>query len=414
MFFAVFVAVLLNACQPGSTATPVPPTVTLRPSDTSVPKSVSKISLVDSGQTIGSGPANSIALGDVDNDGDLDAFVAYGQWDQPAPNKVFLNDGQGHFVDSGQELGMKKSFGVGLGDFDRDGDLDAFVSNGDYYTGDENEIWFNRGDGQFELKQSIGKTNGMVLVGDLNGDGYLDAFLCNHILSDGSNGGHRVYLNDGTGRFTDSGQILGGNQEGRKGVLGDIDGDGDLDAVVGSYATGTEVWINDGTGHFMKDAQILGFQETREVALGDLDGNGSLDVFLARFKFPNQIWLNIANEGKTLFEITAQGDGGTKNSGVKLGDLDGDGDLDAFIVVSVYEETMPNRVMENDGHGNFADSGLRLGNDESQDVALGDLDGDGRLDAFVVNRTTPGRIYFNGSNTGAVLLPMSTRLDETV
>ena len=81
--------------------------------------------MVDSGQSLGSSDSWSVALGDVDADGDLDAVFAY--WSQP--NKVRLNDGAGNLTDSGQNLGSSDSIGVALGDVDADGDLDAFVAN---------------------------------------------------------------------------------------------------------------------------------------------------------------------------------------------------------------------------------------------------------------------------------------------
>ena len=64
---------------------------------------------------------------------------------------------------------------------------------------------------------------------------------------------------------------------------------------------------------------------------------------------------------------------------VALGDVDGDGDLDAFVANS----NQANRVWLNDGSGTFTDSGQSLGDSSSWAVALGDLDGDGDLDAFV-------------------------------
>jgi len=77
-----------------------------------------------------------VALGDLDGDGDLDAFVAnYGQ-----ANKVWVNNGDGNFT-AGQGLGSAYSYGVALGDLDGDGDLDAFVTN--YGGGQANKVWLN-------------------------------------------------------------------------------------------------------------------------------------------------------------------------------------------------------------------------------------------------------------------------------
>jgi len=72
--------------------------------------------------------------------------------------------------------------------------------------------------------------------------------------------------------------------------------------------------------------------------------------------------------------------------GVDLGDLDGDGDLDAFVAnTGSSDEGSGNTIWLNDGQGKFYDSGLRLGHSYSLDIALGDLDSDGDLDAFVAN-----------------------------
>ena len=92
-----------------------------------------------------------------------------------------------------------------------------------------------------------------VNLGDLDGDGDLDSFVAN-----GSNQGNRVWLNDGSGNFSDSGQALGiHNSFGM--TLGDLDGDGDLDAFIANYSgQANRVWLNDGSGGFTDSGQAVG------------------------------------------------------------------------------------------------------------------------------------------------------------
>ncbi|MGD2083170.1 MAG: FG-GAP-like repeat-containing protein, partial [Chromatiales bacterium] len=88
----------------------------------------------DTGQALGLYNSWGAALGDLDDDGDVDAFVA----NAGEPNRVWLNDGAGNYADSGMELGAENSFAVALGDLDGDRDLDAFVANSGNDT-----VWIN-------------------------------------------------------------------------------------------------------------------------------------------------------------------------------------------------------------------------------------------------------------------------------
>ena len=87
-----------------------------------------------------------MSLGDLESDGDLDAWVANGAGQ---PNRVWLNDGGiqggtlGVFVDSGQTIASSNSYGVSLGDVDGDGDLDAWVANFELGVGQPNRVWLN-------------------------------------------------------------------------------------------------------------------------------------------------------------------------------------------------------------------------------------------------------------------------------
>ncbi len=325
-----------------------------------------------SGQSLGSSDSWSMALGDVDGDGDLDAFVT----NLYQANKVWLNDGTGTFSDSGQSLGSSQSLGSALGDVDGDGDLDAFVANFD-----GNKVWSNDGTGTFEdSSQSLGGGNRGVALGDMDGDGDLDAFVTKW-------GANEVWLNDGTGTFSDSGQSLG--TAASWGVaLGDVDGDGDLDAFIANWGT-NKVWLNNGTGYFSDSGQSLGSAASFGVALGDMDGDGDLDAFVGNGG-ANKVWLN---NGTGTFSDSGQSLGGIYSYGVALGDVDGDGTLNAF--VGNYDQA--NKVWLNDGTGTFNDSRQSVGDSDSMAVALGDVDGNGDLDAFVANWQQANRVWLNGA-----------------
>jgi hypothetical protein len=333
---------------------------------------------VDSGQLLGNEDNRGLALGDLDGDSDLDAFVP----DRSGPNRVWLNDGIGGFTDSGQVLGTVSNLEVALGDLDGDGDLDAFVARVD---DSPNEIWLNDGTGGFTNSgQSLGNSSSFLLaLGDLDGDGDLDAFIPN------GGGGiaaqpDKVWLNDGAGIFADSGQTLG-NGHSACAALGDVDADGDLDAVVaagGFFAEPNTVWINDGDGNFLDSGQALGNGYSIGCALGDLDKDGDLDAYVSNyhefFGEPDEVWLN---DGAGIFTLH-QSVGNSESGYVDLGDLEGDGDLDVLI------GGPDSQVWTNDGTGTYSDSGQNLG--PGAIPVLGDLDGDGDLDVFLADGRPAG------------------------
>lgn len=177
------------------------------------------------------------ALGDLNGDGTLDAFLAKTRTRGGMSNEVWFNDGLGNFTDSGQRLGKDQSFAVMLGDLNGDGFLDAVVGNPN-----GGEVWFNDGQGNFaksNQRLDRGMTN-VIFVADIDNDGDLDLFL----------GGYtsiRVWLNDGEGNFKSGQQIKFGRYEAV--AVGDVNGDGVMDVFVGgpdSY----QVWHGDGKGRF--------------------------------------------------------------------------------------------------------------------------------------------------------------------
>lgn len=83
-------------------------------------------------------------------------------------------------------------------------------------------------------------------------------------------------MNNGQGFFSDSAQALGSGTT-RGGALGDVDGDGDLDALLGKDGQPDEVWLNNGAGQFTDSGQRLGNARVFDLVVGDVDGDGDLD-----------------------------------------------------------------------------------------------------------------------------------------
>lgn len=247
-----------------------------------------------SNQNLVSPESAGVALGDLDGDGDLDAFVI--NWNGK-PDQVFLNNGRGKFSDSGQKLGDWFGSDVALGDVDQDGDLDALVSNNGEESDNATVLWLNDGQGKFtDSQQRLGFTNASaVALGDLDGDGDLDAFIANSSHMD-AKPADKVWLNNGKGVFSDSKQSLGSFYD-LTVELGDMDGDGDLDAFTGIWKAGPRVWLNDGKGKFVDSQVRLASRNSAGVAIADLDGDGDLDVFVSTNTWLGgdghpRLWLN--------------------------------------------------------------------------------------------------------------------------
>ncbi|MFT3775945.1 MAG: FG-GAP-like repeat-containing protein [Minicystis sp.] len=361
-----------------------------------------------------------VKLVDVDGDGDLDIFLAQGTATGAGrPNVLLINDGTGFFTDeSAARLPpvVQLSSRVDFGDVDGDGDPDVIVSN----LGPE-QLLINDGDGFF-TDESVARLppplpffsdiSSEARLADVDGDGDLDILVSNENPFDPSplhGGQNQLWINDGAGFFTNetAARLPAATDQTGGMAIGDIDGDGDLDIIVGNR--GQEVvLVNDGDGFFTDETAArfpVVTDSTRKVELGDVDGDGDLDVLTANSRGePIRLYLN---DGEGVFhEVTFSSAPvvSETNTDLQLVDLDGDGDLDVYVAnagpfISGHGfDGGQNQYFRNNGQGKFSEKTLQhfpAVSDPSTAAAFGDLDGDGDLDLVVGNSGVNGgeRVY---------------------
>ncbi len=284
---------------------------------------------------------------DLDNDQDFDLFSTTTFERTTARNHIYQNDGTGYFSDITSVIVPPQSIntsarGVAAADFDRDGDIDLYYSNALPNTDPSKlfppkqtkNFYIDNGDGTYTPRFRgifwTGFVQGVVAV-DIDGDGDVDIAEAKWMPPS------TIYLNDGSGRFTDAGeemglpQTLGISDNGM--TFGDIDNDGDLDLVL---ISDKKVDVYENSGNFFNLTQQMTESSGAHVCLGDFDHDGDLDLYVSG----GDVY---ENDGTGIFALVLTAESGLKASldtidarGSALGDFDQDGDLDIYISDKKY------------------------------------------------------------------------------
>lgn len=301
------------------------------------------------------------AVGDFDGDGWQDLYVcSFGPAGSPQTghNKLYRNNGNGSFTDVAVAAGVNapsvgnNCYGAAFGDYDRDGDLDLFVTA--YSFGQEgNKLYRNNSDGTFtDVTSAVGilditTTRGFVpSFTDLNQDGHTDIIL----IAD--TGTSKLFFNDGDNTFTKANQYAPDLRlpNGMGLATGDFENDGDLDFYVSdifypaSGIGGNRLYLNDGSGTmWVENAPTAGVKAAGwgwGVVATDMDNDGWLDLastngwFGSWENYPTRLFHNTQaasfNEVASVCGLSHYGQG---RSFLRL-DADRDGDEDLIITES--------------------------------------------------------------------------------
>ena len=398
---------------------------------------------------------------DYDNDGWVDIFLLSGTRLEGAPvdasNRLYKNNRDGTFTDVTEKAGLRAAdwaSAVCIGDYNNDGFEDIFCT---YYG--QNVLYRNNGDGTFsDVTKAAGLLNEQPRWGagcsflDYNRDGNLDLFVSNYVRFSfehapvpGENtncnwkgipvecgprglptGRHSLYRNNGDGTFTDVSRQAGIAQAtqsyGMTVVAADLDEDGWPDIYVACDSTPSLLFMNNRDGTFREEGVLRGValsddgteQAGMGVGIGDYDLDGHLDLFKTHFADDANVLYR--NDGKGNFDdVTRTSRVGVETRyvcwGAGIVDLDNDGHPDLFLVTgNVYPEVerklpqyankTPRAVFRNLGNHTFEElievAGPGVADARcSRGCAFGDFDNDGDIDVLIVNLNEPPSLLRN-------------------
>ena len=339
-----------------------------------------------------------VAIANLDNNSDEDIYIShFYNTDRNSANQLLLEQGDDTFNEQAAARNLNDdnwSYGSFIADFDLDGDQDVFVAN---YNA-ANKLYFNDGAGNFSdvsstrgISSDAFDTKGASII-DIENDGDTDIIVVN-----GTNQ-HKIYVNNGAGKFTVESRGIAGYQGTSKSkfqsaAVGDVNGDGYQDILLARQDAASLLFINNGSGSFSEESSARGFnvnEVMNSFNLGDIDNDGDLDVLagISAGSTEDDPFIKVlSNDGNGNFtDISASAGMYANTFGSVVGDVDNDGDMDVF---APRRHSRLAKLYLNDGTGAFTrinGSGADIITGDGRGAATFDYNNDGFLDIYVTVR----------------------------
>ena len=348
----------------------------------------------------------SVSWIDFNNDGWDDLFFT--NKDSKKPSLLYSNNGKGGFTkitDNNLTKTLSTACTATWADIDNDGDLDVFVANDTRFF---NELFINDGKGNLKLNLNSGLSNSVGFYQaaswvDYDRDGFVDLYVGNYC----STRFNELYHNNGNGTFTKITTTPISMQQGNGvgATWADYDNDGFPDLFVpDNHQLKNQLYHNDGNGNFsaVTNNPIVNDGGASVASCwGDIDGDGDLDLFVANSNvlFGNYLYRNDGNGKFTRLEKSNTTAGGHSH-GCNFVDIDNDGDLDLY----VCNDEGVKFLYLNDGAGNFTaktDEVLNVDYGYSFANSWSDFDRDGDMDVAIATHSNQKNFLFT-NNTNSI------------